>query len=97
MNNMVTPTVDQLTQDNKYNRYTLVIAVAKCARMATDEYVEQRETAERMLANKETDKSLSALIRKDFRDERAVRIGVDRLYSGEYRIVDESLDINCNH
>ncbi len=97
MNNMVTPTVDQLTQNNKYNRYTLVLAVARCARMATDEYVQQREEAERMLANKETDKTLSALIRKDFRDEKAVRIGVNRLYSGEYRIIDESIDENCFH
>ena len=72
---MIYPSVDELTQNNKYNRYTLVIAVAKCARMVTDEYVNQRENAERMLANKETDKSLASLIKKDFRDEKAVRIG----------------------
>ena len=65
---MIAPSVDELTQQNKYNRYTLVIAVAKCARMVTDEYVSQREVAERMLANKETDKSLAALIKKA-RDE----------------------------
>ncbi len=94
---MIYPSVDELTQGNKYNRYTLVIAVAKCARMVTDEYVNQRETAERMLANKETDKSLAALIKKDFRDEKAVRIGINRLYQGEYHIVDESLDPTCNY
>ena len=91
MNNMITPSLDSLTQDNKYNRYTLVIAVAKCARKVTDEYVAQREEAERMLANKETDKSLSALIKKDYRDEKAVRIGINRLHSGEYRIDDSSI------
>ena len=96
MNNMITPSLDSLTQNNKYNRYTLVIAVAKCARMVTDEYVSQRETAERMLANKETDKSLSALIKKDFRDEKAVRIGINRLSTGEYRIDDASLDPTIN-
>ena len=94
---MIFPSVDELTRQNKYNRYTLVIAVAKCARMVTEEYVSQRENAERMLANKETDKSLAALIKKDFRDEKAVRIGINRLYSGEYRIDDASLDITCNH
>lgn len=94
---MIFPSVDELTQQNKYNRYTLVIAVAKCARMVTDEYVSQRETAERMLANKETDKSLAALIKKDFRDEKAVRIGINRLYSGEYSINDASLDLTCNY
>ncbi len=91
MNNMITPSLDSLTQDNKYNRYTLVIAVSKCARAVTDEYVEQREKAERMLANKETDKSLAALIKKDFRDEKAVRIGINRLHNGEYKIDDSSL------
>ena len=88
---MITPSLDSLTQDNKYNRYTLVIAVAKCARKVTEEYVAQREEAERMLANKETDKSLSALIKKDYRDEKAVRIGINRLYNGEYVIDDSSI------
>lgn len=91
MNNMITPSLDSLTQNNKYNRYTLVIAVAKCARKVTDEYVAQREEAERMLANKETDKSLSALIKKDYRDEKAVRIGINRLSNGEYVIDDSSV------
>ena len=97
MNNMITPSLDSLTQNNKYNRYTLVIAVAKCARAGTDEYVAQRENAERMLANKETDKSLAALIKKDFRDEKAVRIGINRLSEGEYRTNDESIDTTCNY
>ena len=88
---MITPSLDSLTQNNKYNRYTLVIAVAKCARKVTEEYVAQREEAERMLANKETDKSLSALIKKDYRDEKAVRIGINRLSQGEYVIDDSSI------
>ena len=94
---MITPSLDSLTQENKYNRYTLVIAVAKCARAVTDEYVAQREAAEKMLANKETDKSLAALIKKDFRDEKAVRIGINRLHDGEYRIDDASIDTTCNY
>ncbi len=94
---MIYPSVDELSKNNKYNRYTLVIAVAKCARMVTDEYVDQREKAERMLDNKETDKSLASLIKKDFRDVKAVRIGVNRLYSGEYKIDDSSIDSKCNY
>jgi hypothetical protein len=50
-----------------------------------------------MLANKETDKSLAALIKKDFRDEKAVRIGINRLHNGEYRIDDSSIDLTCNY
>lgn len=94
---MIYPSIDELTMQNKFNRYTLVIAVAKCAREVTDEYVEQREDAERKIANKETDKTLAALIEKDFRDEKAVRIGIKRLHEGDYRIDEKSLDLACNH
>ncbi|MBQ4065540.1 MAG: hypothetical protein IJD10_05520 [Clostridia bacterium] len=94
---MIAPSVDELTHQNKYNRYTLVIAVAKCARVVTDEYVAQRTVAERMLTNKETDKSLAALISKEYRDEKAVRVGINRLHSGEYRIDDDSLDTSVSY
>ena len=87
---MMDPTIDQLSQ-GKYNRYTLVIATAKCARTVTDEYVKQREIAEKMVSNKETDKPISSMIRKEYRDEKAVRTAINRLYDGEYHIVDESL------
>jgi len=85
---MIYPSTEELSQ-GKFNRYTLVIAVAKCARMVTDEYVKQRETAERLLANKETDKSLASLIKKEFRDEKSVRTAINRLQAGDYRIVEE--------
>lgn len=84
---MIYPSTDELSQ-GKYNRYTLVIAVAKCARMVTDEYVKQRETAEKLLATKETDKSLASLIKKEFRDEKSVRTAINRLQAGAYHIVD---------
>ena len=35
---MIYPTVKQLTND-EFNRYELVIGVAKCARIVTDEYI----------------------------------------------------------
>ena len=65
---MIFPSINDLTKD-KYDKYTLVIATAKCAREITDEYVIQREYAERKIANKETDKSIAALIKKEYRDE----------------------------
>ena len=34
---MLHPTIDELTKD-KYNRYELALATAKCARLVTDEY-----------------------------------------------------------
>ena len=41
---MIYPTIDELTQ-GKFNRYELVIGVAKGARMVTDEYVRMRAEA----------------------------------------------------
>ena len=35
---MIYPSIAELTQDGKINRYTLVVATAKCARIITDEY-----------------------------------------------------------
>ncbi len=84
---MVDPSIDELMQGGKHNRYAVVLATAKCARQITDEYVRQREIAERLLANKETDKSLISMIKKEYRDEKAVRSAINRLCDGEFRII----------
>lgn len=83
---MIYPSISELTNE-KVNRYALVIATARCARVITDEYVRQREKAERMIANKDTDKSLASMITKEFRDEKAVRTAINRIKSGEYTIL----------
>lgn len=83
---MISPSIDELTK-GKMNRYMLVMATAKCARMVTDEYVAQRERAERMIERKETDKSIAALIKGDVRDKKAVENAVQRLYKGDFIIV----------
>lgn len=80
------PSVEEMTND-ELNRYELVIATAKCARLITDEYVEQRAYAEKLIERKETDKPISALIDKDIRDEKAVKNAVARLHNGEYTII----------
>ncbi len=82
---MIKPSVDELTK-GQYNRFTLVLATAKSARMVTDEYITLREKAEKMLLNKETDKPLSALIPKEYRDDKAVKTAIRRLYDGQYII-----------
>ena len=87
---MIYPSIDNLTK-GKFNRYTLVVATAKCARMVTDEYVRQREAAEKLISNKETEKSLVAMIKREFRDDKAVKTAINRLDSGEFRIKEESL------
>lgn len=82
---MINPSIDELTQ-GKFNRYTLVIATAKGARIVTDEYVKQREIADDMIARKETDKSLISLIDPEYRSEKAVKIAIRRIHDGYYTV-----------
>ncbi|MBE6576115.1 MAG: hypothetical protein E7654_07590 [Ruminococcaceae bacterium] len=88
---MIYPSIEELTR-GKYNRYELVIATAKCARLVTDEYMKQRETAEKLIAEKQTDKSLSSMIKREYRDEKAVKNAINRLHSGEFVIVERDPD-----
>lgn len=89
---MINPSVEQLTKGYRINRYKLAMATAKCARMVTDEYIEQREKAEKMIERKETDKPLASLINSDVRDTKAVETAVRRIHSGEFIILDEELN-----
>lgn len=83
---MIFPTANDLSQD-KFNRYEIALAAAKCARLVTNEYVHQRTVAEAsQTGNKETDKPLNTMIDKDLRDEKAVKIAIGRLYNHEYVI-----------
>ena len=84
---MLYPTINELTKGD-FNRYELTLATAKCARIVTDEYVKQREEAEKVQnGNKENDKPISAMINKELRDEKAVRTAIKRLHDGEYVVV----------
>lgn len=84
---MLYPTISELTKD-EFNRYELALATAKCARLITDEYVRQREAAEKAATgNKETDRNLIKLINKEYRDEKAVKNAINKINSGEYTII----------
>ena len=84
---MLYPTIGELTKGD-FNRYELSLATARCARMVTDEYVKQRESAEKsQTGNKETDKPINTLINKELRDEKAVKTAIRRIHDGEYVIV----------
>jgi DNA-directed RNA polymerase subunit K/omega len=86
---MIYPQLEELTQHGKYNRYTLVVATAKAARILTDEYVLQRDNAEKMSAAKDADKTIPPMTKKEreIRDEKAVKNAVNRLAQGDYVIV----------
>lgn len=90
---MINPSVDELAGKGDLNRYELVIATSKCARKITDEYVAQRELAERAIQNKETDKSIAQLVKKEFRDDKAVRTAINRIRDGEYEILDRGAEV----
>ena len=86
---MIYPTFSELTKD-QFNRYQLAIATAKCARIVTDEYVKQRENAEKAVAGgKESDKAILNMIDKELKDEKAVKIAINRIHKGEYKIVEQ--------
>jgi hypothetical protein len=86
---MLHPTIKDLTKE-EYNRYELTLATAKCARILTDEYVKQREEAEKaMTGNKDNDRGLMNNIDKDLKDEKAIKNAITRFYDGRYEIYRE--------
>ena len=93
---MIKPTLEELLRGGEYNRYELVIATSKIAREVTDEYVKQRESAEKLISSRETDKSLASFINSEYRDEKALKIAIKRLASSEYVIDEDSRGQNLD-
>ena len=85
---MIYPTIEELTAGG-FNRYELVVGVAKGARIVTDRYVQMRARAQKMIENHETDKPLSALIDPEYKDQKAVKIAIAKISAGEYKMVKE--------
>ena len=86
---MLHPTIKDLTKE-EFNRYELTLATAKCARILTNEYVKQREEAEKaMTGNKDSDRNLINSIDKDLKDEKAIKNAITRFYDGRYEIYRE--------
>ena len=83
---MIYPTIEQLSK-GEFNRYELVVGVAKCARIVTDEYVEMRAKAQKMIENHETEKPLASLIDPEYKDQKAVKIAISKLMDGRFKMV----------
>ena len=84
---MLYPTIDQLTND-EFNRYELALATAKCARILTDEYVAQKEAAEKAATgNKEADRNVINQLNKEYREEKAVKNAISKIHNGTFKIV----------
>ena len=82
---MLQPTVADLTK-GKINRYELAIATAKCARAITDEYLSQKELADKAAAAGK-DAEFVVTVDSILADVKAVRVAIDRIHEGQYRIV----------
>ena len=82
---MIYPTIEELTK-GEFNRYELVLGVAKGARIVTDKYVEMRARAQKMIENHETDKSVAALIDPVYRDQKAVKIALGKILDGDFEM-----------
>ena len=67
--------------EQRLNKYTLVMATAKCARIITNECVRAREY-EKVCGEK-------ADLKKEYKDEKAVKNAVRELNDGEYEILFE--------
>ena len=72
--------------EERLNKYSVTMATAKCARMITNEYIKERHAAEKKVANKETDKDLASLIKKEYRDEKAVKNALREMKNGEFEV-----------
>ncbi len=83
---MIYPTIEELTK-GEFNRYELVLGVAKGARIVTDKYVDMRARAQKMIENHETDKPLAALIPTEYKDQKAVKLAIAKLSDGEFKMV----------
>ena len=90
---MIFPSIEQLTKD-KYNRYELVIATAKAARIITDVINEKKEEREKNAGTKETGPNDKITpIQKDIKEipeEKPVKTAIHRLFEGEFIIVAEN-------
>lgn len=76
---MIYPSINELSKD-RYNRYMLCIATAKCARSVTEKYCEQKEEAIRT----KDDKLLSKLAANT---EKPVKTAINLLYTDKYKIL----------
>ena len=91
---MIYPSIQDLLKlspdgegNQRLNKYMLVMAKAKCARVITNEYLKDRKKAEKLIAEKKTEKDIASMLKKEYRDEKAVKNAISKIHNGEYQIV----------
>lgn len=90
---MIYPSIQDLLKlspdkdgNQRLNKYMLVMATAKCARVITNEYLKDRKKAEKLIAEKKTEKDIASMVNKEYRDEKAVKNAVHELSEGEFTL-----------
>jgi len=90
---MIYPSIQELLKlspdkdgNQRLNKYMLVMATAKCARVITNEYLKDRKKAEKLIAEKKTEKDIASMVNKEYRDEKAVKNAVHELKDGEFTL-----------
>ena len=88
---MIFPSIEQLTKNDMYNRYELVIATAKAARIITDRINEKKEEMEKTMSLKEpapSDKMMQIQKEiKDFPEEKPVKSAIQKIFEEEFIII----------
>ena len=82
---MLYPTIEQFGGAGS-DRYAVTVATAKCARAITDEHLEQKALAEKAAAAGK-DAEFVVTVDRTLDDVKAVRVAIDRIHEGQYRIV----------
>ena len=87
---MIFPSIEQLTKD-EYNRYELVIATAKAARIITEALIEKKEEMEKAAGVKDLNPN-EKMVQiqkeiKDFPEEKPVKSAIQRIFDGEFIIL----------
>lgn len=70
--------------EERLNKYSVTMATAKCARIITNEYIEQRHNAEKKGAKDEKDSAYQ--VNKDYRDEKAVKNALREMKDGKFEV-----------
>ena len=98
---MIDPSIEELTKkirekcEFKINRYELVLATAKAARIITDKQNEKREELEKaaIAAKDAAENGSKSLLKpegrevKEVSDEKMVKAAIQKIYAGEFLIV----------
>lgn len=71
--------------EEKLNKYSVTMATAKCARIITNEYIKQRLEAEKKAKDKD-EKDVYANVKKEYRDEKAVKNALCELKNSEFEV-----------